>query len=162
MASPYSSPMGPWQPCQSPLQPLPIQGWVRLGHQNAMKPKRTPIKANYCGLEKRGKYLADESGKLDFKILSASSFPGRQSAPERRLKNLLKEFSGELLWCGQGLNLCVWVAGLIGLSVMQAWGQERVLKDFGGKEVACERGGMENNLTAGVILVVNSGQPKAT
>lgn len=62
-----------------------------------MKPKRTPIKNNYCGLGKRGRYLADESGKLNFKILSASSFPGRQSSSVSQLKNLLNEFSGEFL-----------------------------------------------------------------
>lgn len=44
---------------------------------------------------------------------------------------------------------------------MQAGAQERDLKDLGGKEVACERAGVENNLTGGGILAVNSGQPKA-
>jgi len=62
-----------------------------------MKPKRAPIKDNYCACEKRGRYLADESGKLDFEILSASSFPGRQKASVSWLKNWPHEFSGELL-----------------------------------------------------------------
>lgn len=42
-----------------------------------MKPGRASIRDNHRGLEHRGRCLAGESGKLHFKILPASSFPGQ-------------------------------------------------------------------------------------
>lgn len=97
-------PAAPGSGCRSRPTPLPpavsphprSAALPALRSQGSRETKESAHEGQ-SGLEKRGRYLADESGTLNFGVLSASSFPGRQSTPASRLENLLNEFGGEFL-----------------------------------------------------------------
>lgn len=107
-AGPHPVPLPPGVspcPCSAVLDDV-------LRSRNPVKPKRAPLRAITVGWREVGGCFAGESGKLDFKSPSASSFP---AGAVSWLKNWPKEF----LRCGQSLSCWVWAAGFTGPWVMQ-------------------------------------------